>query len=195
MPVVLLDNYLPGTPVAAVVNDNRGGAYSGTRHLAELGHTRIGFVGAAVDYPFGRETHDGYRRALADAGLPADPALEVIVPIDAERAREGAGRLLSLADPPSAIFAVTDMLALGVTAAARERGLVIPADLSVVGMDDIDQAAVTNPPLTTVRIAKEEMGRRAAWMLLDLIRGDDVDPGLVVLPTELVVRGTAGGRR
>ena len=194
-PVVLLDNYLPGKPVPAVVNDNTGGAYGGTRHLAALGHTRIGFVGAAVDYPFGGETHDGYRRALADAGLPVDPALEINVPIDAEAAREGAGVLLALADPPSAIFAVTDMLALGVTTAARERGLAIPAELSVVGMDDIDLAVVTNPPLTTVRIAKEEMGRRAARMLLDLIRGDDVDPRVVILPTELVVRGTTGGRR
>jgi len=194
-PVVLLDNHLSGRPVPAVVNDNAGGAYSATRYLAELGHTRIGFVGAAVDYPFGRETHDGYRRALAEAGLGPDPGLERLIPIDAERAREAAGVLLSLADPPTAIFAVTDLLALGVITAARERGLAIPADLSVVGMDDIDLASVTNPPLTTVRIAKEEMGRRAARMLLDLIRGTDVNPTIVVLPNELVVRGTTGGRR
>ncbi len=67
-PVVLLDNHLPSRQVPAVVNDNAGGAYGATRHLVGLGHTRIGFVGAAVDYPFGRETHKGYRRALADAG-------------------------------------------------------------------------------------------------------------------------------
>lgn len=194
-PVVLLDNYVPGLPVPAVVNDNARGAYTATRHLAELGHTRIGFVGAAVDYPFGRETHEGYLRALADVHLPRDPALEALIPIDAERARESTGVLLSLADPPSAVFAATDLLALGVIAGARERGLAIPAQLSVVGMDDIDLAAVTNPPLTTVRISKEEMGRRAAQMLLDLIRGTDVAPGVVVLPNELVVRGTTGGRR
>jgi LacI family transcriptional regulator, galactose operon repressor len=194
-PVVLLDNHLPGRQVPAVVNDNAGGAYSATRHLVKLGHTRIGFLGAAVDYPFGRETHDGYRLALADAGLRGDPALEMLIPIDTARARAAANGLLSLADPPSAIFAVTDLLALSVITAARERGLAIPADLSVVGMDDVDLAAVTNPPLTTVRIAKEDMGRRAAQMLVGLIGGTDVSPRVVVLPNELIVRGTTGGRR
>lgn len=192
-PVVLLDNHLPGRRVPAVVNDNAGGAHRATRHLADLGHTRIGFVGAAVDYPFGRETRDGYRRALADVGLPVDPALEMLVPIDADRAREAAAALLSCAQPPSAIFAATDLLALSVITAARERGLAVPADLSVVGMDDIDLAAVTNPPLTTIRIAKEEMGRRAAQMLVDLIAGTEVGPGVVLLPNELIVRGTTGG--
>jgi LacI family transcriptional regulator len=194
-PVVLLDNYLPDCSVAAVVNDNAGGASRAVRHLIELGHTRIGFVGAAVDYPFGRETHGGYHRALADADLPPDPALERLIPIDAERAREAAGVLLSLAEPPSAIFAVTDLLALGVIATAQERGLTVPQDLSVVGMDDIELAALTTPPLTTIRIAKEDMGRRAAQMLLDLVHGNDVSPTMVVLPNELVVRGTTGGRR
>lgn len=194
-PVVLLDNHLPGRRVPAVVNDNAGGASRATRYLVELGHARIGFVGAAVDYPFGRETHEGYRRTLADAGLPLDPALEMLIPIDAERAREAAGILLSRAQPPTAIFAATDLLALSVITAARERGLAIPADLSVVGMDDIDLAAVTNPPLTTVRIAKEEMGRRAAQMLVDLIAGTEIAPGVVVLPNELIVRSTTGGHR
>lgn len=191
-PVVLLDNYLPKVPTPAVVNDNAGGAYSATRYLASLGHTRIGFVGAAVDYPFGRETHEGYLRALTDAGLRRDPALEISIPIDAESARKRTAVLFSLAEPPSAVFAVTDMLALGVITGAREQGLSIPEDLSVVGMDDIELAAVTNPPLTTVRIRKEEMGRRAAQMLLDLIRGHDVEPEVVVLPNELIVRETAG---
>ena len=194
-PVVLLDNHLPGLRVPAVVNDNAGGASRATRHLADLGHTRIGFVGAAVDYPFGRETHDGYRRALADAGLPLDAALEMLIPIDADRAREAAAALLSRAHPPTAIFAATDLLALSAITVARERGLAIPEDLSVVGMDDIDLAAVTNPPLTTVRIAKEEMGRRAAQMLVDLIAGTAAAPGVVVLPNELIVRGTTGGYR
>lgn len=194
-PVVLLDNYLPGLPVPAVVNDNTGGVYSATRYLATLGHTRIGFVGAAVKYPFGRETREGYLRALQDAGLRHDPALELSIPIDVESARQSSATLLALPEPPTAVFAVTDMLALGVITGARERGLAIPADLSVVGMDDIELAVVTNPPLTTVRVRKEEMGRRAAQMLLDLIRGNPMDPKVVVLSNELIVRGTTGRRR
>lgn len=195
VPVVLLDNYSPDLSVPAVVNDNAGGAYMATRHLAALGHTRIGFVGAAVDYPFGRETHEGYTRALRDAGLPSDPALEMRVPIDSEAAQRHTGAFFSLPQPPSAIFAVTDMLALGVMKAARDHGRRIPADLSVAGMDDIDLAAVTDPGLTTIRIRKEEMGRKAAEVLLDLIQGKIVDQKIFTFPNELVIRGTTGERR
>ena len=194
VPVVLLDNYLPNVPIPAVVNDNTGGAFTATRSLAALGHKRIGFIGAAVDYPFGRETRDGYHQALGDAGLPYDPALELSIPIDVGTARQAGAKLLSIAERPTAVFAVTDMMAFGVIKAARDQGLAIPTDLSVVGMDDIELAAVTDPPLTTVRIRKEEMGRRAALMLLDLIRGNEVDHGVAVLSTNLIVRGTTGGR-
>jgi DNA-binding LacI/PurR family transcriptional regulator len=190
-----LDNYSPDLSVPAVVNDNAGGAYTATRHLAALGHTRIGFVGAAVDYPFGRETHEGYTRALRDAGIPVDPALEMRVPIDSEAAQRHAVAFFSLPEPPTAIFAVTDMLALGVMKAAREHGRRIPADLSVAGMDDIDLAVVTDPGLTTIRIRKEEMGRKAAEVLLDLIQGKVVDQKIFTFSNELVVRGTTGERR
>jgi DNA-binding LacI/PurR family transcriptional regulator len=192
-PVVLLDNYYPEAIAPAIVNDNTGGAYAATSHLAALGHRRIGFIGADVGYPFGSDTRAGYRRALRDAGVSADPALEVRCAIDAECARAAAGRLLDRAGLPTAIFAVTDMMALGVINAARDRGLRIPADLSVVGMDDIELASITNPPLTTVRVHKEDMGREAARRLLDLIHGRDVDPAPLVLPNDLVIRGTTGG--
>ncbi|HLW61399.1 MAG TPA: LacI family DNA-binding transcriptional regulator [bacterium] len=193
VPVVLLDNDLPDLPVPAVVNDNAGGAYAATRHLAALGHTRIAFLGAAVDYAFGRETHSGYTRALRDAGVPRDPELEILVRIDADAARREAEAFFTLSHPPTAVFAVTDILALGVINAARERGLRIPRDLSVVGMDDIELAAVTDPPLTTVRIPKEKMGQRAARILLDLVRGRAAEQKTTVFPNTLIQRGTTGG--
>lgn len=189
-PVVLLDHWFHDLPIPAVVNDNVGGAYRATRYLAALGHTRIGLVGAAVDYPLGRESHEGHLRALVEMGLPRDPDLEILIPIDAEIARQRTPKFFTLAKPPTAIVAVTDFQALGVVRGARELGLAIPEDLSVIGMDDIDLATVTDPPLTTVRVQKEEMGRRAAHMLLDLIKGHTVDPGVVILPNEIVVRGT-----
>ena len=194
-PVILLDNHLPDIPLPAVVNDNAGGAYRATHYLASLGHTRIGFIGAAVDYPFGPETRAGYLHALRDAGLRRDRGLECAIPIDVEEARRRTRMLLALPQRPSAIFAVTDTMAMGVIAGARESGCSIPADLSVVGMDDIDVAAVTNPPLTTIRVRKEEMGRRAAERLLDLVHGKELDRPVEVLTNELIVRGTAGGRR
>jgi DNA-binding LacI/PurR family transcriptional regulator len=192
VPVVLLDNHVPDIPVHCVINDNASGAYCAVRYLASLGHTRIAFLGAAVEYPFGRETREGYLRALGDSGLAADPTLEIAVPIDVESACQGAAVLLSLKRPPSALFTATDMMALGAMRAARQHGIDIPTGLSVVGMDDIELASVTDPPLTTVRVHKEDMGRRAAQMLLALIRGIDVDPKTVVLSSDLVIRGTTG---
>ena len=194
VPVVVLDNFVPGLGAPAVVNDNAGGARAAARHLAALGHRRIGFVGAAVDYAFGQETHGGYAAALAESGLARDPALEVAVPIDADAAFRRAGELLALADRPSAIFAVTDMLALGVMRAAGAAGLRIPSDLSVVGMDDIDLAATTDPPLTTVRVRKDVMGTTAARILLDLIAGTRPARPVTVVANELIIRGTTGGR-
>ncbi len=194
VPVVVLDNVVPGLGAPAVVNDNAGGAYAATRHLANLGHTRIGFVGAAVDYPFGRETHDGYIAGLRDAGLARDPVLEAAVPIDADAAFRRSGELLASAERPSAIVAVTDMLALGVMRAAGAAGLRIPDDLSVVGMDDIELAATTDPPLTTIRVRKDVMGATAARILLGLIAGDQAARPVTTVPNELIIRGTTGGR-
>lgn len=196
IPVLVLDNHYRDLAVPAVVNDNAAGAYHATRHLASLGHQRIGFIGAAVAYPFGQETHDGYLRALKDAGLPRKREIEVLGPmVDADHARRAAVELLSRAEPPSAIFAVTDTMALGVIHAARAKGLRIPDDLSVVGMDDIELAWLTDPPLTTVHIRKEEMGRQAAEALIATIGGHRGAPGLTVLANELIVRGTTGGKR
>ena len=193
VPVVILDNFVPGVGAPAVVNDNVGGAYTATRHLVDLGHTRIGFIGAAVDYPFGQETLDGYAAALRDAGLARDPAIEAIIPVDADAAFRRSGELLALADRPSAIFAVTDRQALGVMRAAGAAGLRIPHDLSVVGMDDIELAAATDPPLTTVRIRKDVMGSTAARILLGLIAGTRPARPVTTVVNELVIRGTTGG--
>jgi LacI family transcriptional regulator len=194
VPVVILDNFVPGVGAPAVVNDNAGGAYAATRHLVDLGHTRIGFVGAAVDYPFGRETQEGYAAALRDAGLERDPALEAVIPVDADAAFRRSCELLALADRPSAIFAVTDKQALGVMRAAGTAGLRIPDDLSVVGMDDIELAATTDPPLTTVRIRKDVMGATAARILLGLIAGNRAARPVTTVANELIIRGTTGGR-
>lgn len=194
VPVVILDNFVPGVGAPAVVNDNAGGAYAATRHLVDLGHTRIGFVGAAVDYPFGRETQSGYAAALRDAGLERDPVLETVTPVDADAAFRRSGELLALADRPSAIFAVTDKQALGVMRAAGAAGLRIPHDLSVVGMDDIELAATTDPPLTTVRIRKDVMGATAARILLGLVAGDRTARPITTVANELIIRGTTGGR-
>ncbi len=194
LPIVLVDTYLEGSTVPAVVADYRDGAHRATAHLLGLGHRRVALLGAAVAYPFGPETHDGYADALAGATVAYDARLVRRCPIAVDAAIAAATSLLAASDPPTALFAVTDAMAIGALRAARERGLRVPADLAVVGMDDIELAAYTDPPLTTVRVAKETMGRLAAERLIALIERQEVEPGIVSVPGELVVRASCGGK-
>jgi len=193
LPLVLVDTYLPGSGVPAVVPDYRAGARLATSHLLRLGHCRVGFLGAAVSYPFGWETHEGYAEALVAAGVGYVPGLVRRSPIGVEAAAAATASLLASAEAPTALFAVTDAMAIGALRAAREHGRRVPDDLAVVGMDDIEVSAYTDPPLSTVRVAKEEMGRLAAERLIALIEGEGSLPAVAPVCGELVVRGSCGG--
>ncbi len=200
LPVVLVDTVLEGSGLPAVVPDYRDGARLGVAHLLALGHRRVAFLGAAVGYAFGRETHDGYMDALAAAGRGYDPRLVRGAPIGVEPAMAATASLLAEPEPPTAVFAATDAMAIGALRAAREHGRRVPDDLAVVGMDDIELAAYTDPPLTTVRVAREEMGRLAAERLIALVERDGSERGgesaaRITVPGELVVRASCGGRR
>lgn len=135
-----------------------------------------------------RARADGYRSALEQAGLRIDPALIRHGDFQHEGGFLCGGELLDLPDPPTAIFAGSDQQALGVYEAARQRGLRIPQDLSVVGFDDLPAARWVSPPLTTVRQPLADMGRVAADMLGNLIDGTPLRSQRVELSTELVVR-------
>jgi LacI family transcriptional regulator len=195
LPLVLVDTFLPGSELPAIAPDYRAGARMATEHLLRLGHRRVGFIGAAVSYPFGWETHEGYAEALAAARVGYDPAQVRRAAIGVEAATAATASLLSMTEPPTALFAVTDAMALGALRAARELGRRVPDDLAVVGMDDIEVSAYTDPPLTTVRVAKEEMGRLAAERLIALIEGAGPPPSVSTVGGELVVRGSCGGAR
>lgn len=195
LPVVLVDTYLPGSDLPAVMPDYRRGAWLGTEHLVRLGHRRVALLGAAVSYPFGRETREGYGEALAAAGVAYDPGLVRRCEIGVEAATAATVALLATAAPPTALFAVTDAMAIGAMRAARERGLRVPGDLAVVGMDDVELSAYTDPPLTTVRVAKEEMGRQAALRLIGLVEGETPHPTVATVPGELVVRQSCGAAK
>jgi len=192
LPVVLVDNQVPGTDLPAVVPDYRAGARLATAHLVRLGHRRIAFLGAEVSYPFGVQTLEGYREALATGAVAQDPALVHRTKIDVEAATDATRSLLGLPAPPTALFAVTDAMAIGALRAARECGVRVPEALAVVGMDDIELSAYTDPPLTTVRIEKEAMGRLAADWLIALIEGAAADRAVAEVPIELIVRVTCG---
>jgi LacI family transcriptional regulator len=167
---------------------NWQGAYDATRYLIRLGHRRIGFITGALELGCAVDRLAGYQAALTDHDLPSDPTLITTGDFHRPQGFAGAQALLNRPDRPTAILASNDEMAFGAMEAARVHGLRIPDDISVVGFDDIPQASVVHPPLTTVRQPLEEMGRMATQMLLRLIAEPQLQVGRVALPTELVER-------
>jgi DNA-binding LacI/PurR family transcriptional regulator len=176
-----------------IVSDQESGAYQAVRHLVEHGHRRIGRINYSMDQPSVLQTKAGYHRALAEAEIKPDPALSVdvhgfLMPAGAE----GASRLLGLAHPPTAIFAASDLMAVGALRAIKARGLHVPRDIALVGIDDLPNMDLIDPPLTTVSMPAFEMGRQAMQMLSCLISGKQPAHSNVRLPTTLVVRQSCG---
>jgi len=190
VPVVLADHAVAGVDAATdfVGLDHEATGYLATRHLLELGHRRIACVAGGEHEPSGQERLAGYRRALAEAGLAPDPGLLVHGSADCQGGHDAARRLLALEQPPSALFACNDLMALGALCAAREAGVEVPAALSVVGGDDLGVAAFATPRLTTVAQPNHEMGRQLTELLLQRIRGEPAPRSHARLQGRLVVR-------
>jgi len=174
---------------------NWTGARRATEHLIELGHRRIGVVtGSRGGLTCSRARLDGYRAALEDAQIPEDPSLIEHGEFAYGAGVTAAGKLLDRADPPTAIFAFSDHIALGVLEAARLREVPVPARLSVVGFDDLPAARWASPALTTVRQPLQDMGRLAAQTVLRLVRRERIDSSRMELSTRLIVRESTSGR-
>lgn len=171
----------PGVPAVGATNWN--GGLMATRHLLELGHTRIGMIGGPPEMLCSRARVDGYRAALETAGLTVDPELVRWGTFHLEAGYEQGQALLQLDEPPTAIFAGSDLQAFGVYEAARVLGVGVPAQLSVIGFDDLPMARWVGPPLTTIRQPLTEMAATAARLVLG--QGED---RRVELATSLVVR-------
>jgi LacI family xylobiose transport system transcriptional regulator len=183
--------------VPSVGATNWQGGLAATRHLLEIGHRRIGVVAGPEHMLCSRARIDGYRAALETAGLPFDPTLVCAGDFHHEAGNACGRKLLALEDRPTAVFAGNDQQALGVYEAARELGLRIPDDLSVVGFDDLPAARWVGPPLTTVRQPLAEMAAEAARIVIGMARGNDRGPTShrVELATELVVRASTAPPR
>jgi len=189
IPLVVVDPVNPpSADLASVGATNWAGGLAATDHLLGLGHRRIGAIAGPGDYLCSRARIDGYRSALERADARFDPALVRHGDFQHEGGFMLGGELLSLRERPTAIFAGSDQQAFGVYEAARQRGLRIPQDLSVVGFDDLPVARWVSPPLTTVRQPLAEMGRAAAQMLGELIQGLPLRSSRVELSTELIMR-------
>ena len=188
IPVVVVDRDIPGLAADCVLTDNVQGGWLATNHLLTLGHHRIGCITGPPDLISSAQRVEGYRLALQTAGVVVDETL--IFPGDFRdlTGYQGTQHLLALADPPTAVFACNDLMAIGAIGAALEAGCRVPADLSVVGYDDIHLAHYTNPSLTTISQPKGELGVVAAGMLLERLRDRTLPPRRRLLTNELIIR-------
>jgi LacI family transcriptional regulator len=166
------------------------GALAAMTYLIGLGHRRIGFITGRLELVSASRRLRGYKEGLAAAGIPLDENLIQIGDYTTEKAIGCTRTLLSLDDPPTAIFASSDMTAMGVYRVAKEAGVRIPEDLSVVGFDNIRESALLNPPLTTVDQFISKMGALATDMVMRLVKGDALETHLHKIPTQLVVRNS-----
>ncbi len=191
VPVVLVNSHSEqtGRYTFSISVDNRHGGSLATQHLIGLGHRRIAYITGPADQAHLSGSDDlermaGYQGALRRAGINFDPALVVHGTGSPTGGEIALPALLSLQDKPTAVFCYNDMTAIGLLRSARQKGVVVPRDLAVVGFDDIALASYVCPALTTVAQPLERMGRGAMQMVLDLLEGDD--PAGV---TDTVIRG------
>jgi DNA-binding LacI/PurR family transcriptional regulator len=193
VPVVLINNHneRSGRYTYSVSVDNRHGGCVATDHLLQLGHRRIAYVSGPADHSDDLDRLSGYRQALAQAGITFDAALVVSGTGRADGGERALPVLMALEAPPTAVFCYNDMTAIGLMRAARAAGLSIPADLAVVGFDDIPFASYVRPPLSTIAQLKAEMGAWAIKMVLALIETSDPTEDRfsnLVLEGRLIVR-------
>lgn len=189
VPVILVDTHHPGLP--SVMEDSVLGGRQATQHLIDLGHTRIAYISDVLDDVFSDTAaslsrYRGYLQALEAAGIPLREDYVKQGRHSREEARRCAVDLFALGDRPTAIFAASDTQAIGVMEAARDAGLRVPEDVSVIGYDDLEVASYLG--LTTMRQSLYESGKRGAELLLQALEGQLSEPVSVDMPVELVVR-------
>ncbi|HZC75177.1 MAG TPA: substrate-binding domain-containing protein, partial [Gaiellaceae bacterium] len=188
---VVIDPRLPlDARIPAVSSAHSSGAAEAVRHLLGLGHRRIAAITGPRDWVATEERRRGYHGALAAAGILPDPSLEIESDFEIAGGARAAADLLQRPDPPTAVFAFNDNLAIGTMHAARACGLRVPDDLSVVGFDDSEHASLVTPELTTVRQPLAEMGRTAVNLLRRLLDGQRVETLHVELGTRLIIRAS-----
>jgi DNA-binding LacI/PurR family transcriptional regulator len=193
VPVVLIDTHHPAL-TCVVIDDVRGG-YIATQHLLGLGHIRIAYLGDVPETPYrftaSSSRYQGYCQALEESGIPSREEYYRCARHGQEQARDMTRQLLDLTEPPSAIFAASDTQAMGAMEAVRERGLLIPRDIALVGYDDIEISRYLE--LTTIRQPLFESGVKGSELLLDKLNGISTETLCVELPIELISRRSTVG--
>ncbi|MBA4495347.1 LacI family DNA-binding transcriptional regulator [Paenactinomyces guangxiensis] len=192
VPLVVACEYIKGAHLSMVTIDNVSSSQKVVDHLVSLGHRRIGFISGPLNVIISRDRLKGYVSGLKKHGLEQDSSLIQEGDFTISSGFESANRLLDLAEPPTAVFASNDEMAIGTIKAIKNRGFQVPGDIAVVGFDDIQIATVIEPALTTVSQPKFEIGRCTMEILLELIQNPSTRQEHVVLPEHLVIRESCG---
>lgn len=193
-PVMLLGQ-LTGSGLPFVDVNAIEGAAQATRHLIGLGHRRIGLItNASFEYTSAQQRRQGYLEELTRAGLPCENDLIQAGAFTPESGYEAMTRLLTLANPPSAVFVASDVVAAGAVQAIKQSNRRIPEDISVVGFDDIPMAPFLDPPLTTIRLPAYELGWTAGQNLVKLILGEPTSNEGILLNTQLITRNSSSAK-
>jgi LacI family transcriptional regulator len=191
-PLVLIGRHPYLLNVTSVDVENREGAREAVAHLIGLGHRRVGLINGQLQMEAAQARRDGYKQALVEAGIAIDTELMVDGFYSEPDAYQAMVKLLDLSQPPTAVFAASDTMAIGALHAVRHRGLRVPDEIALIGYDDLPLAALATPPLTSVHQPIGEMGAQAVRVLIEQIRGQGPATS-VRLPARLVVRESSGG--
>jgi LacI family transcriptional regulator, repressor for deo operon, udp, cdd, tsx, nupC, and nupG len=194
-PLVLACEYLEGANIPTVSIDNISGARKATEHLIKLGHRRIAHLSGPMNIILSRDRLRGYQQAMMQYELDIDPVLIQEGDFSYERGYHLTLKLLALENPPTAIFAANDEMAIGAIKAIRDCSLRVPEDIAVVGFDDIQIASIFEPNLTTISQPMFEIGEKSMNLLLRLMEGKELDKRQFVLDDRLIVRDSCGGKR
>ncbi|MCR6630370.1 MAG: LacI family transcriptional regulator [Magnetospirillum sp.] len=190
IPVVCVDRSLSDPTIDKVEVDNEQGSFEAVAHLIKKGHKRIGLISGPGDTSTGRERLEGYRRAHREAGIAVDETLIRYGDYKQPSGRDIAAELLSLAKPPTALFACNNLMLIGAIETIFARKLKIPQQVALIGYDDLPLAAVFDPPLTVVQQPAYEVGQRAAELLFKRLEDPGAPAGSLQLAPKLIARGS-----
>lgn len=190
-PFVLIGRYERGDTIYSVDNDNVGAAKMATEYLLGKGHTRIAYIGGPEGLVLTRDRLNGYQAALNEAGLTADGSLAFFSDFTEDGSARIMRDLMSLQDPPTAVLAMDDVLALGAMRAAKQLGKRVPDEMAIVGFNNSPLCSYVEPTITSVAVDIPALAKAATDMLIHLIEGRAVEPKRCIVPSHLVIRSSA----
>ncbi len=191
-PIVLLDRYLEGDCLLNVHVDNEQGGYLATKHLLDQGHRKVAYISGSNHSVDNQNRFNGYKRALEEHGIPYEKKWNISGNFTRDGGYSATKTLIVQGDLPTGIFYANDEMAIGGLKAFKEKEIIVPNDISVIGFDDIQIAEYVSPPLTTVRQPKYEMGTLATHILFQALADEQLNQKYYKLSTELIIRKSCG---